>query len=73
MCKCFKGNKQKNKGCLRNINVSQAITLFEVFQQKHSYGKLICYRYCDELAKHEDLTRQKLHNDAFVLCGKYRA
>ncbi len=53
------------KADLRSITVSQAITLFEVFQLKNSYGKLICRNCRLEVSKKTDATREKLHNDAF--------
>jgi len=65
-CECIKGNSSKNKGELRFINISQAIALFEIFNMKNSYGKLICPRCRNQLAKSDDLSRVELHNDAFA-------
>ena len=54
------------KADLRNITVSQAITLFEIFKLKNSYGKFVC-RYCrPEVSKKMEALRERLHNDAFA-------
>ena len=50
---------------LRHITVSQAITLFEVFKLKDSYGKLICRNCRTEVSKKTEAIREKLHSDAF--------
>ena len=65
-CVDVRGSQLRNKGRLRNINVSQAITLCEIFKVKHSYGKVICPRCRIELGKYGDITRKELHNDAFT-------
>lgn len=53
------------KADLRYISINQAITLFEVFQMKNSYGKLICRDCRSEIYKKVDETREEVHNDAF--------
>jgi hypothetical protein len=42
VCLSVRGIPPHAKTDLRHITVSQAITLFEAFQLKNSYGKLIC-------------------------------
>ena len=62
-------NVRKTLSCgkadLRNITVSQAITLFEIFKLKNSYGKLICRDCRPEVSKKMEASRERLHNDAF--------
>ena len=53
------------KADLRYITVSQAITLFEVFKVKHSYGNLICRRCRTGVSNKAEGIRENLHNDAF--------
>ncbi|CAF1548365.1 unnamed protein product [Adineta ricciae] len=64
-CLSVRNIEKQHKAGLRNISVSQAITLFEVFQVKNSFGKLICRDCRGEVAKKTDSVREELHNDAF--------
>ncbi len=50
---------------LRNTTVSQAITLFESFNLRNSYGKLICRECRKEVSEKTETAREKLHSDAF--------
>ena len=50
---------------LRNITVSQAITLFETFKSNNLYGKLICRVCRPEVSKKIEASGERLHNDAF--------
>ncbi len=65
-CVSLRKGQPRNKGGLRNINVSQAITLFEVFKLKGTYGKFICPRCRNELARSEDVSNMELHKEAFA-------
>ena len=75
--KCYLKDKSKYDVCLRvrrtivhgkadlrYINVSQAITLFDSFQLKNSYGKLICRRCRGEVSNKNDITREELYYNA---------
>ena len=65
-CVSLRKGQPRNKGGLRNIDVSQAITLFEVFKQKGTYGKIICPRCRNELPESEKSSYIELHKDAFA-------
>ena len=65
VCLNVRGVRSSAKIDLRHITVSQSITLFEVFQVKNSYGRLICRQCRTEVSKGTDATREMLHNDAF--------
>ena len=60
-----RGIVSQAKAKLRHIGVCHAITLFEVFQLKNSYGKFSCKRCQTEISKRTEATREQLHNDAF--------
>ena len=64
-CSSVRGTSLHVKAALRHITVSQAITLFEVFKLKNSYGKLICPECRMKVSKSAEPTRGKLHGDAF--------
>ena len=64
-CLSVRGTPLSAKADLRHITVSQAITLFEVFKLKNSYGKLICRNCRTEVSKKTEATREKLLSDAF--------
>ena len=49
---------------MRYINVSQAITLFDSFQLKNSYEKLICRCYRGEVSNKNDIMREELYYNA---------
>jgi hypothetical protein len=65
VCLSVRGIITHNKPDLRYINVCQAIRLFEIFQLKNSYGRLICRQCRTEVSKKTEVTREILHNDAF--------
>ena len=47
------------------ITISQAITLFESFNLKNSYGKLICTKCRLEISNKIEIQKLVLQNDAF--------
>lgn len=65
-CVGLRKGQPRNRGGLRNISVSQAITLFEVFKLKNTYGKFICPRCRNELAENDNVSNMELHKDAFA-------
>lgn len=65
-CLPVRGIVSDPKTDLRHIIVSQAITLFEAFQFKHSYGRLICRQCRTEVSKKTVPIRENLHSDAFA-------
>ena len=64
VCLRVRGTTVHGKADLRYINVSQAITLFDSFQLKNSYGKLICRRCRGEISNKNDITREELYYNA---------
>ncbi len=65
VCLSVRGIISHIKTDLRRIALSQAITLFEIFQLKNSYGRLICRQCRTEVSKKTEAKREKLHHDAF--------
>jgi hypothetical protein len=64
-CLRVRGIISHAKADLRHISVYQAITLFEIFQLKNSYGRLICRNCRTEVSNKTELGKENLHNDAF--------
>ncbi|CAF1510917.1 unnamed protein product [Adineta steineri] len=65
VCLSVRGLTPRAMAGLRYINVCQAITLFEIFQLKNCYGRLICRRCRGEVSSKANLGREKLHKEAF--------
>ncbi|CAF1112852.1 unnamed protein product [Didymodactylos carnosus] len=60
---CF--GKSSANSATRNINTSQAITIYEHFKLKHSYGTLICNRCRSDLGPFINNEKQELHEARF--------
>jgi len=64
-CSSVRETSSYAKTDLRNITVGQAITLFEHFKLRNSYGKLICRKCRTEVLNKTEKAREQLHDDAF--------
>ena len=64
-CKSVREAASCAKTNLRYIVISQAITLFESFNLRNSYGKLICTKCRLEISNKTEIKRLDLQNDTF--------
>ena len=65
MCSNIKGTSSRAKSDLRHVTIGQAITLFEQYRIRNSYGKLICRQCRAAVSSKTENAREILHIDAF--------